>query len=476
MIRTTFTAVVIGLGLLVSVAWYTNNKLVEATNMVSHSLVVLTTLEKITSDMAQAESAQRGYLLLQLPRLLVERDRKRDAAHAGIRLIEQLIADESEQRRHIDLLKGLFLQRFAAAAATQRSLDSMSPEAITVYFAKGAFLSAKLRDVTEDIKAEENWLLTRRNADKTLRLQIARGSFILLIASLIIILLFLTKRIQRDIGLQEQADNALRLAHDELETRVQQRTAELETVNASLKVEIVDHEEVEKALQESQYLLHKLAFHDESIREDERKRIAREIHDELGQRLLVLRIDVTLLQTRSSAPHALFAEKISAVLEDIATIMGSVRLIINDLRPAVLDLGLYAAIKWQLKQFQLKTGITCVLAASSQEVELIDSGATSLFRILQESLTNVGRHSQATRVVVDLNTDGNNVLMRVSDNGIGTASGYNAKKDSFGLMGMQERISSLGGWVGIVTAQGRGFTITVSIPNHVGMVSEKEIT
>ncbi|MEO8599567.1 MAG: CHASE3 domain-containing protein [bacterium] len=468
-----FVAVVIALGLMASVAWYANTKLVAAKDLVAHTNEVLTTLEKITSEMAKAEAAQRGYFLLHTPRFLEEREQALGAVRACIRSIEQLTADNVVQRRRIDLLKDVLRQRIVAAAATQERQDVFSEVDMASYFAKGAFLAAQSQDLTEKIKTEEKLLLAVRNTEEVLRVRFAQGSFILLMGSLLIVLLFLARRIHHDIGLQEQADNALRIAHDELEARVQQRTAELETVNLCLKVEIADHKEAQKALRGLQYSLNQLATHQTSIREDERKRIARDIHDELGQSLLVLRIDLTLLQTRALTPHENFHEKIGIILESIGTIMRSVRLIINDLRPAVLDLGLYAAIEWQLQQFQLRTGIVCVLMPGSHEIDLTEGTVTSLFRVLQESLTNVGRHSQATRVVVALHADANIVRMTVSDNGVGIAHGNEEKKDSYGLMGMQERISSLGGHVEIITAQGSGVKVAVSIPKQLGDIPQQ---
>lgn len=470
---TAFVAVVIVLGLLASVARYGNTKLVAATDLVDHTNAVLTTLEKITSEMAQAETAQRGYFLLRTPHFLDDREQALDAARSGIRAIEQLISDDVLQRRRIDLLKEFLAQRIAVDAVTQESQNLFSEVAMTSYFAKSAFLTEQLQDITEKIKAEEKLLLATRNADEAIRIQFAQGSFILLMGSLLIVLLFLARRIHQDIGRQERADDALRIAHDELETRVQQRTAELEAVNRLLKVEIADHKEAEIELHKSQYLLHQLTAHQESIREDERKRIARDIHDELGQSLLVLRIDLTLLQTRALTPHEQLPDKIGIILENIGAIMRSVRLIINDLRPAVLDLGLYAAIEWQLQQFQLRTDIACMLLPGSEDVELTESAATSLFRVLQESLTNVGRHAQATRVAVALHADADNVRMTVSDNGVGIAPGYGEKKDSYGLLGMQERISSLGGRVEIITAQGSGVKVAVSMPKKFGDIAEQ---
>jgi hypothetical protein len=154
-------------------------------------------------------------------------------------------------------------------------------------------------------------------------------------------------------------------------------------------------------------------------------------------------------------------------LTDISTIMHSVRSLINDLRPAVPDLGLHASIEWQLQQFQRRTGIECVLLSHSHEVELTDHGATSLFRVLQESLTNIRRHSQASRVEVLLNADEHHVLMTVSDNGDGGTDMDLQKNNSYGLLGMRERIARLGGAIRIVTAPGQGFSISVTIPSAI---------
>ena len=470
LLATVFISVISVFCLLIALSWYTNKKLTDATDWIAHTLEVLTTLEQINSHLAQAESAQRGYFIQATPKFLIEREHSLDEARSGIVKIKQLTADNFIQKNRIDLLKELSLKKIIFDIEIQSDKDATSVTKYS-YFKKNAILWEEIQDVIEKIKIEEIRLLAIRSADEKSSIWFARTSFILLIIFIAILFIFLMKRIYRDIGQQEKFFNTLQATCNELEGKVSVRTANLKESNMLLKLEIIEHKNSERKLHESQQLLDQLGSHQELIKEEERKRIAREIHDELGQRLLVLKIDVSLIQTTLSEheKNAFFSEKINIVLNNIGTIMQSVRSIINDLRPAVLDLGLHAAIEWQLGQFQQRTGIQCVLLSSSREVDLTDSCATSLFRILQESLTNIRRHSMATRMEVELNAVDGSVLMTVTDNGDGSTSLMENTKNNnvFGLLGMKERINRLGGKINIITAPGRGFKVAVSIPTRV---------
>ena len=225
---------------------------------------------------------------------------------------------------------------------------------------------------------------------------------------------------------------------------------------------ITQHKATESALRESALSMRELAEHQESVREEERKRIAREIHDELGQQLLALKIDVSILQGQlSHVPEA--SAQLDGMLRSMSSLMQSMRAIINDLRPAVLDLGLHAAAEWQTREFQRKTGISCTLMSDGEDIVLSDACATALFRTLQESLTNVSRHARASHVDVQLYATDESLLMRVSDDGIGRL-GQQDKPDAFGLRGMRERIGSLGGRLTITAAPDQGVTVTAVIP------------
>lgn len=217
-------------------------------------------------------------------------------------------------------------------------------------------------------------------------------------------------------------------------------------------------------LQSSHANLRRLAAHAENIKEGERKRIAREIHDDLGQNLLALRIEADILCARTRANHPRLNARANATVQQIDATIKSVRHIINDLRPNVLDLGLSAAVDWQIGEFRRLTGIECDLIASGHEIKVSDHSATALFRILQESLSNISRHAFASRVRVELRDAGNHVSMTVSDNGVGLVRV--TKPGSFGLVGIEERMRILGGTFDIISESGRGTIIKVTVPIH----------
>jgi signal transduction histidine kinase len=222
--------------------------------------------------------------------------------------------------------------------------------------------------------------------------------------------------------------------------------------------------ESQNKLQLSHHKLRRLADHAYQIKEQERKRIAREIHDDLGQSLLALRIETEMLATRTEGTHNYLHKRARATLLQIDATIKSVRQIINDLRPTVLDLGLSAAVEWQVAQFQRRTGIECVLHDDHGEISLPDHCATAFFRILQESLTNVVRHARASKVSVELCLAGGWLSLTVVDNGCGLPPGGRGEHDSFGLVGIEERIVILGGTCTIFSEAGNGTTVIVSAP------------
>jgi signal transduction histidine kinase len=222
--------------------------------------------------------------------------------------------------------------------------------------------------------------------------------------------------------------------------------------------------ESQTKLQLSHQKLRRLADHAYQIKEMERKRIAREIHDDLGQSLLALRIEAELLAGRTKGTHSHLHKRARATLLQIDTTIKSVRQIINDLRPTVLDLGLSAAVEWQVNQFQRRTGIQCEVQDDHGEIALPDHCATAFFRILQESLTNVVRHANATRVKVELRLNGGWLSLTVRDNGCGLPPGGRNKYGSFGLVGIEERIVILGGTCAVFSEPDGGTTVMVSAP------------
>jgi signal transduction histidine kinase len=215
-------------------------------------------------------------------------------------------------------------------------------------------------------------------------------------------------------------------------------------------------------LRESEDKLRRLAAHLISIREEERAHIAREIHDELGQVLTGLKMEVTWLARRLKEKP--LVEKTDSMCALIDSTVQTVRKIATGLRPEMLDdMGLVAAVAWQVKEFQKRTGIRC-RASLPPEIKLDIDVSTTMFRIFQEILTNVARHSRATRVDIELEVGASEVALEVVDNGIGIQENELNARKSLGLLGMQERALLFGGDVSITGSAGHGTRVSVTIP------------
>jgi PAS domain S-box-containing protein len=229
--------------------------------------------------------------------------------------------------------------------------------------------------------------------------------------------------------------------------------------------DITERKRAEEQLRSSREQLRALAAHLESIREDERSLIAREIHDELGQMLTGLKIDLSWLAARLSSEQSALLKKVPDMEALIDATIQSVRRISSQLRPGVLDdLGLIAAIEWQAQEFQSRMGMVCRFTAPSEEIELDPDLSTALFRILQEALTNVIRHAHATHVTILLTEEADRLILTVTDNGRGITEQELAAKTSLGLLGIRERALLLGGEVAITGHPGAGTTVKVGMP------------
>ena len=223
-------------------------------------------------------------------------------------------------------------------------------------------------------------------------------------------------------------------------------------------------------LRSSQVQLRRLSAHLEEARELERGTIAREIHDELGQALTGLKMDVAWIEQRLSRAQngqgrQQLLEKARGMSELIDVTIQAVRRIATELRPGVLDdLGLIPAIEWQVGEFTKRSGIACSLLSDLDDLELDRRVATGAFRILQEALTNVARHAQATQVKVRLKALDGTFHLEVEDNGIGIRRGAKAGGPSLGILGMQERAHLLGGEVTLEGGPGAGTRVRLRLP------------
>ncbi len=238
-------------------------------------------------------------------------------------------------------------------------------------------------------------------------------------------------------------------------------------------VDISDRKRMERQLQESTDRLHALGRHLESVREEEQTRIAREVHDELGQILTVLKMDVSWLQRHVQAPvngdGEAVPRKLAAMSEQLSASLQTVHRIAAELRPALLDnLGLIAAIEWLTRSYEDRTGIACSFVYTGGEAELLDELldkdlATTLFRICQEALTNVARHAQASAVQVSLAVTASEIKLEITDDGIGIAQAQIADPRSFGLIGMRERLYPWNGRMTVTGTPHQGTTLSIVI-------------
>lgn len=240
----------------------------------------------------------------------------------------------------------------------------------------------------------------------------------------------------------------------------------LHDMNRMLSAELAERSMTEQRLRASEENLRALAAHLQSVREEERIHIAREIHDELGQALTGLKYDINSLAKSVCAegPEAV-AEKTQHLGQQIDRIINSVRRIASGLRPEVLDeIGLAAAIEWQAREFQRRTGIRCLVEISPGFNDPDKERSTALFRIFQELLTNVARHAHATRVSVTLTDTGRSLEMKVEDNGRGIQEKELESRKSLGFLGLRERVLAFGGSIDVKGQEGKGTTVSVSVP------------
>lgn len=229
--------------------------------------------------------------------------------------------------------------------------------------------------------------------------------------------------------------------------------------------DITDRKLAEKEMEESSQKLRQLTTHLLNIREEERKRIGREIHDELGQQLTAIKMDISWIAKKTDPSQEAFKTKLQNVIALLDGGNQSIRRILNELRPVILDdYGLLEALRWQAQQFTANTHIPVAMTASESDMRIPEEISTCIFRIFQEALTNITRYAKATQVKVSLDIDSDSVLMNIEDNGLGFDTELTKTKKSFGILGMKERVASLNGRFDLSSVPGNGTRISIHIP------------
>ena len=229
-------------------------------------------------------------------------------------------------------------------------------------------------------------------------------------------------------------------------------------------IDITERKNAEKALREQQELLRELSAHHDSVREGERAHIAREIHDELGQALTALKMDLSLLTLKFGEATPQIREQVQELKGRVDAIIQVVRDVATALRPAALDLGILPGVEWLVEEFQKRSGIRCTVSVVDSDIAVGEDRSIVLFRIIQESLTNVSRHAEARNVQILLDHDAERIRLDVEDDGVGFDVDAARRKKTFGLLGIQERVIMLGGELRITSAPGHGTRVSVSMP------------
>ena len=233
--------------------------------------------------------------------------------------------------------------------------------------------------------------------------------------------------------------------------------------------DVTERKQAELQLQSSREQLRALAARLQSVREEERKGLSRDIHDELGQVLTGLKMELAWMRTRLSeegaVPRQALLKKIAFLGSQIDASANSIRKLCSELRPGILDdLGLAAAIEWQARDFSKRTGIKCQLTIQAKNLALDPDGNTAVFRIFQEILTNVARHAHAGKVTVRLAETETMLILEANDDGRGIKQGDLNGTNSLGLLGMRERAMALGGNIEFRAGESGGTTVSLRLP------------
>ena len=223
----------------------------------------------------------------------------------------------------------------------------------------------------------------------------------------------------------------------------------------------LDKDHSDRALAASRQRLSELAQHLQTSVEMERAAIAREIHDDVGGSLTALKFDLAWIARHTPVPEV--QQRVQTALETVTHAIESSQRIMHNLRPAILEQGLVAAVQWMCNRFERRTGVACVFRTSHETMQLPAGVPLVAYRTAQEALTNISKHARATRVTVDLSLSGGVMQLEVSDNGRGVSKDDLVKARSFGIRGLHERAGTVGGWVDLSTGP-RGTTLILSVP------------
>ena len=421
------------------ISYQNTRQLQEENAWLVHTGVVLEKTARMNVQLTRLESAQRGFLLTGDEIYLAPFESAREALQARLAEVQSLTADNEVQQGRLNRLSGLVKEKLAELESTIAAYRERGRQAALaiVNTQEGRRLMEEIQGLVGELRSDEESLRTLHVQELAKSTQFAALSAVLATVVGLTQLLLSWYLIATYLDRRRQTEAELAQLNAKLEEKVQARTKDLS----------------------------KLSQHLMTVREEEKAKIARELHDELGSSLTAARMDLAWVSQRV-ADNPPVAQRVARASEVVRATVDLGRRIIHDLRPPLLDnLGLAAAIEAHVAEFGKHARVVVDIELGEQLPALAEGCPIALFRIMQEALTNVVRHAKAGRVKVSLRRAGGDVILEIADDGIGMSEEAMGKPMSHGLLGMKERAAQIGGTLRIERGAGnKGTVVRVTLP------------
>lgn len=409
-----------------------------------HSRNVTTEVLAIQAMLYESESAERGFLYTSNDDYLEPLNRNDSQISSRLAKLHEMVADNPPQQILADQVRTIALEKMIDLNKTiaAHKMGQNDAARVIVMSDHGKQLMAEFRKKVAYLLAQEERVLQARvTRDAEIQLAIRWGFAIILFINALMILAGAVA-IMRGMAREINRDIADVVRHDE-------------------RAAVAASEVVQRAAE-----LRALTVHLLRVQEEERRTVARELHDELGGTLSAIKMDI--LMGRDAAAKRSDEKSVARLQRALASIDSAIQFIrrlIEDLRPTLLDnIGLEAALRAMVDQFCERCGVKCEISLPEGELNLTSAQSTALYRICQEALTNVMKYAKAKQVTINLTSDGSVWRLQLADDGVGLATTQQHHSMSHGLLGMRERIVALGGSFDIRGAAGQGTTLTASFP------------
>lgn len=416
----------------------------RSTADISSNTQTITLADNIMAAITRIESRVQGYLLTQDTALPAQLNQARKDVTDNLAQLTALVASHPYQQPRIDSLSVLLTSRISLLDSLMRLSVTAKPvnQEIRKFILQIPVVMSSIITLLNELKKQENEVLLQQqfeiNRDKT------KSDRAILFLGFCILAIFvsLVQFIFRNTNARIAAETEARNLATTLEKKVEERTDQLNTVNIQL---------------------HRLTEHLQQVQEDERRQLAREVNDEIGQLASAVKMDIDWLALHVTHTDPKVNKRISNASYILQTLIDDVRKLASSLRPVMIDeLGLNASIRWLCEQFTKTNGIPCSFTEEMDDAGIPQQTRTELFRICQESLTNVEHHAHASQVNVRLWQTNGEVELAVADNGTGFDADQHS--DRLGLIGIKERVLSINGTLRIETAKEQGTTLFVRVP------------